>query len=212
MYAPLFIAGHCLDAARSVYLGSVKKKKGRHLRIVKAVRADSDNSIGANDIAVAFLSEKVDGPYALIEDTSYPEEGSKLTVAGFGLTKIGDLNGVSGSRILLKVEVNIGSKSACAAHKKGRRTFDPDTQVCATDKPLGHSACHGDSGGPLYAGSSNDLRVVGLVSGPGDKTECGEQDTYQYYTFIKPYVPWVKSETKKFEKSGTNSTEAGTNT
>ncbi|KAF9957900.1 hypothetical protein BGZ72_001184 [Mortierella alpina] len=196
---------HCADhpvVNSNVYLGSVKEGKGKHLKIAKAVMHPEYNSPGStNDIAVVFLPEKVEGPYALIEGTSYPEGGSKLTVAGHGSTSF---NG-TGSPDLLKVQVTIGNTTQCAAHKNiNGRIFDPKAQVCATDN--GYSACHSDSGGPLYYGSGKDVHVVGLVSGAGNVDRCGEKGTYQYFTFIKPFIPWIKSEIEKFERSGANST------
>ena len=82
-------------------------------------------------------------------------------------------------------------------------TFEPDSQICAIDNT--YSACNGDSGGPLYHGSGKDVHVVGLVSGGGNENRCGEKSTYQYYTFIKPFIPWIKSEIEKFEQDGASS-------
>lgn len=110
------------------------------------------------------------------------------------------------SPVLLKVQLTIGNKAECAANKHtDGLIFDPKSQVCATDN--GNSACHGDSGGPLYSGSAKDVHVVGVVSGAGKADErCGEKGTYQYYTFIEAFIPWIKSEIEKFEKIGANST------
>ncbi len=97
----------------------------------------------------------------------------------------------------------MGNKAECAAHKNTRKyTFDPVTQVCAIDN--GYSACVGDSGGPLYSGSGEDVHVVGVVSGGGNEDKCGEKGTYQYYTFVEAFIPWIKSEIMKFEQSGSN--------
>ncbi|CAO3563901.1 unnamed protein product [Mortierella alpina] len=108
---------------------------------------------------------------------------------------------------LLKIQVTIGSHAEYSEH---RQILDPffntTSQICAIDN--GYSACNGDSGGPLYHGSGNDAQVVGLVhgSGGGPDNKCGEKGTYQYYTFIKPFIPWIKSEIEKFEQDGASST------
>ncbi|KAF9285274.1 hypothetical protein BGZ68_004001 [Mortierella alpina] len=178
----------------SGFLGSVVHGKGKHFKVVKSVvHPEYDVKAFVNDLGLIFLSDK--GAF-------YPEGGSKLTVAGFGLTTAdGPI-----SPALLKVQVTIGDKDACAANKNFRGlVFDPKAQVCATDN--GYSACNGDSGGPLYTGSGNDVQVVGLVSGAGKYgARCGEKGSYQYYTFIEAFTPWIKSEIEKFEKNGANST------
>ncbi|KAF9937447.1 hypothetical protein BGZ67_001285 [Mortierella alpina] len=201
-------AAHCTlhpEVNNDVYLGGVEKNKGKHLKLVRAIQHPKYNATSmstTNDIAVVFLPEKVDGLYASFEGTSYPEAASELTVAGHGRTSADG----PGSDILLKVQVTIGNKAECAAHKtrKGKSIFDPNGQVCAIDN--GDSACSGDSGGPLYSSSGKDVQVVGLVSGSGDENRCGEKGTFQYYTFIEAFVPWIKSEIEKFEKNGTTST------
>ncbi len=105
------------------------------------------------------------------------------------------------SPILLKVQVTVGSESECAKHmNQDGHFFDPKTQICATDNV--YSACVGDSGGPLYTGSGKDVNVIGVVSGAGNEDRCGEEGTYQYFSFIRPFIPWIKSEIEKFEKEG----------
>ncbi|KAF9285511.1 hypothetical protein BGZ68_003790 [Mortierella alpina] len=211
-----------------VFLGGVALGVGKKLKYEKAVsHPEYYQTASVNDIAVAFLPEKADGPYASIEGTSYPDEGSKLTVAGYGsesmnydlvaalstfhytdgfLFEISDTsaNGTSTDH-LLKVQVTMGSKVECATRKNTQdRFFDPNAQVCATDN--GYSACKGDSGGPLYSGTGKDLHIVGVVSGSGKETRCGEKGTFQYYTFVKPFISWINSEIEKFEKNGAEST------
>ncbi|KAG9321741.1 hypothetical protein KVV02_005087 [Mortierella alpina] len=196
-------AAHCTfhPPVHNVYIGGVERNKGKHLQVAKTVMCPEFNRTSrVGDIAVVFLPEKVDGPYASYEGTSYPEAGSELTVAGYGAT---DADGTT-SDILLKVQVTIGNKAECEAQIDKKSAFDPNSQVCAIDN--GHSACHGDSGGPLYSGSDKNVHVAALVRGAGNQDKCGEKGTFQYYTFIKPFIPWIKSEIAKFEKNGTIST------
>ncbi|KAF9576121.1 hypothetical protein EC968_000189 [Mortierella alpina] len=223
------LIGPQAEKSGDIYIGGVVVNTGEKLaKFVKSVQYPGFNaSTGTNDIGLVFLQEKVDGPYALIEGTSYPEEGSKLMVAGNGgksesynlveLTSsfpttndhrvvsvsATEVGGGLNSSILLKVEVTIGSKAECHAHKNGRLVFDPNTQICATDN--GYSACVVDSGSPLYSGSGNDTLVVGLVSGSGNVFFCGEKGAYQYFTFVKSFIPWIKAEIEKFEMNETNS-------
>ncbi|KAF9983346.1 hypothetical protein BGZ75_005183 [Mortierella antarctica] len=173
----------------SVYLGGVTSRKGKHLEVVKTVLHPEYSDFLLNDIRLVFISEKVEGPYASFGGKPYPEDASKATVAGYGS----------------KVQVTIGSEVECAEHmNQDGHFFDHKTQICATDN--GHSACRGDSGGPLYIGSGKDVHIVGVVSGSGNEDRCGEKGTFQYYTFIEAFVPWIKSEIEKFEKSGTTLT------
>ncbi|KAF9576106.1 hypothetical protein EC968_000174 [Mortierella alpina] len=196
---------------REGYLGGVNANEGKLLKPVKAItHSNFHQGKLTNDIRLVFLSEKVGGPYGSIEDVSYPEEGSKLMVAGYDRT-ITDGNM---SKILLKLQITTAKEVDCVERKtdgNGTTFFDPRTQFCSADA-LGSAACYGDSDGPLYTGSGKDVRVVGLVSSPGDILECAEKGAYIYYTFIKPYLPWIKSEIEKFEKNGANSTtEAAAN-
>ncbi|KAF9948425.1 hypothetical protein BGZ72_009660 [Mortierella alpina] len=205
---PVQKAGHCLvtpntseNTIGGAYLGGTVQKTGKLVKAVKSFSHDNYvHKASANDIGIVFLSEKVDGPYASTEG-GYPEGGSKLTVAGYG-----DLSPAGpASQNLLKVQVTIGNETDCLAHKNNPgRIFDPKTQVCATDN--GHSACLGDSGGPLYSGSGKDVHVVGVVSGAGDVDRCGEKGSYQYFTFIAPFAPRIKSKIEEFEKDGANAT------
>ncbi|KAF9289834.1 hypothetical protein BGZ68_008557 [Mortierella alpina] len=197
-------AGHCLRSTPDdkAYLGGINFKPLKPVKVV--VHPKFARATLVNDIGLEFLPEKVDGPYALIEGTSYPEEGSKLMVAGYGRTSTDGPR----SQILLKVHVNVGNETDCTEHyNDGRRFFDPVTQVCGTAIP-GFSDCSGDSGGPLYISSGNNMHVVGLVSGYGHVLACGEKGAYSYYTFIKPYIPWIKSEVEKFEKDGAEADSA----
>jgi secreted trypsin-like serine protease len=68
-------------------------------------------------------------------------------------------------------------------------TVDTSFQFCALPERGQTNTCAGDSGGPVFLGSSSDLRLVGLiVSGPG----CGPDDPGSYQE-IRPLSGWLAS-------------------
>jgi hypothetical protein len=100
---------------------------------------------------------------------------------------------------LYKVRLNVDNKSSCLKHYKN---FLGTHQFCTSDTPVGHSVCNGDSGGPVLYGEGKDQFVVGLVNHGVADIECGTKGGYQYFTYIKPYLPWVEEETKRFLRDG----------
>ncbi len=102
---------------------------------------------------------------------------------------------------LNKVELNVASVEACKAHQYG---FESDIQFCTTDIPLGHSTCTGDSGGPLWVDVDGAPRVLGIVSHASGMHQCGGKDSYGYFTYLTPFIPWVKDEIAKFENEQKN--------
>ncbi|KAF9575921.1 hypothetical protein EC968_000882 [Mortierella alpina] len=180
----------------NVYFGSVDRNKGKFNSVKFVIHPNR-----VHDIGLVFLPERVDGPYGIIEGKSYPEERSKWTVAGYGRTSAdGPL-----SNILLKTQVTIGRETVCAANTG---VFTPTT-VCTIDN--GHSACHGDSGGPLYRGSGKHVHVVALARSAGYLDRCGERGTFQYFVYIKPFLPWIKSEIELNEANSATEVDADSN-
>jgi len=47
-------------------------------------------------------------------------------------------------------------------------------------------------------GEGRDRYVIGLVNHGIGGIKCGEKGGYQYYTYIKPYIPWVNEEIERF--------------
>jgi uncharacterized protein (TIGR03382 family) len=67
--------------------------------------------------------------------------------------------------------------------------------------PGSPDTCPGDSGGPVYAVSGNDVFLVGATSrGTVDASSlCGEGGIY---TLVPAYVPWIESALAPFSGSG----------
>lgn len=76
---------------------------------------------------------------------------------------------------------------------------DPLTQnmICAGETNGERDACNGDSGGPLFVKTGNDITQVGIVSwgeGPMDEgAACGHENAYGVYTRLGNYKDWVAS-------------------
>jgi secreted trypsin-like serine protease len=74
---------------------------------------------------------------------------------------------------------------------------DPLTgnMICAGETTGERDACNGDSGGPLFVKSGNDITQVGIVSwgeGPMDEgAACGHANAYGVYTRLGNYKDWV---------------------
>ncbi|KAF9953918.1 hypothetical protein BGZ72_005076 [Mortierella alpina] len=149
-----------------------------------------------NDIGLVFLPKKFPGPYPQISG-NYPQPDSKVTAAGFGDI---DNNGTA-TDVLRKAELVVEDKAVCKAHFS---TFRGDTQFCTKDTP--QSVCAGDSGGPLFIGENEDIKIVGITSHGITANACGLKGNYQYFTFVHPHMQWINEEIARFEKNGTVST------
>lgn len=64
------------------------------------------------------------------------------------------------------------------------------SEICTLTKS-GEGACHGDSGGPLIAGSDGKASLIGLVSW-GAPCARGVPDVY---TRVSAFLPWIKQNT-----------------
>ena len=116
--------------------------------------------------------------------------GSRLTVAGFGLTQH---DGQPSGR-LQHVQLPVVDLEECSRRLGGLARLGAG-QMCAGGEP-GRDSCLGDSGGPLMAelasdaaaGSQTVTYAVGLVSfGP---RQCGS-DTPGVYTRVADYLSWI---------------------
>ncbi|KAF9952392.1 hypothetical protein BGZ72_006319 [Mortierella alpina] len=191
----IITAAHCLGdrTHTGIVVGGTKFKVGKSVTALEYVPHPEYNSTrDTNDIGLIFIKEKVKGPYAKIRGGSYPKAMSKITAAGFGYI---DNKGTE-PKGLNKVNLNVARSKAC---KDSFPDFDKKTQFCTLPNPLGHSVCGGDSGGPMFQKS----KVIGIVSHGLPGKMCGQDGGYQYYTFIRPFLPWVNLEIERFKKNQT---------
>ncbi|KAF9945659.1 hypothetical protein BGZ70_003692 [Mortierella alpina] len=150
----------------------------------------------ANDIGLVFLPKKLPGPYPQIGN-DYPQPDSMITAAGFGDV---DNNG-STTDVLRKVELIVEDKAVCLARYPN---FLSDTQFCTKDTP--QSVCVGDSGGPLFVGEKENIKIGGITSHGVTQDACGFKGNNQYFTFVHPYIQWINEEIARFETNGIVST------
>ena len=163
------------------------------------------------DIALIKLKTPWSGPFArlsMIRKNDPSAAGSRVMVAGFGLTKgrpdggilnkyqrAGGGNFYAGSDILLQTAVpTVGNQPCITRHRK-----DPETrlakvskgQLCAGLDHGGKDSCNGDSGGPLVAHTKSGCPYqIGIVSwGP---QKCGGKKSYGVYTRISHFSGWIK--------------------
>ncbi|KAF9939896.1 hypothetical protein BGZ67_008748 [Mortierella alpina] len=188
-----------LPGDKHVLLNNVNLGEGVRAEVVKTVPHPGYQRLSyVNDIGLAFLANEVTNPYANIGGP-YPQANSKIMAAGYGYINEGQTE-QSG---LNKVELNVASVEACNAHQD---SFQSDIQFCTTDIPLGHATCSGDSGGPLWVDVDRAPRVLGIVSHASGEHQCGGNDSYGYFTYITPFLPWINNEIAKFESEQKNNT------
>lgn len=113
-------------------------------------------------------------------------------ISGWGLTEIG---GQHLSDILQWEQVALQSDFTCFFEFLGN--YDPFQYICVGEE--GHTACNGDSGGPL---TTEDARIPDvdhpnlnkkMVSGITSKGS-GTCDTHSVYTRVAHYSQWIESE------------------
>ncbi|KAF9945963.1 hypothetical protein BGZ72_000804 [Mortierella alpina] len=191
----ILTAAHCLRKSRFMY--RTVEVAGMTFQRNETTAVSHPQYAGfANDIALVFLPKKLPGPYPQISG-DYPQPESKIMAAGFGDI---DNNG-TGTDVLRKVELIVEDKPVCLAHYP---TFLGNTQFCTKDTP--QSVCVGDSGGPLFVGVNENIKIVGITSHGVTKDACGLKGNYQYHILLHPYMQWINEEIARFEKNGTTST------
>ncbi len=153
----------------------------------------------ANDIALLRLAQPIAAPLAPL---SFPgQEVLELPFFPGVVTGWGGLNGNEGAQDfpidLQEGSTPVISDSECQARLDAYGDdlpigFEPMI-VCAGDGAFGQpeqaDACRGDSGGPLWARSSdNRLRQIGIVSGG---PTCGFSPTY--YTSVQFFMDFIEA-------------------
>jgi secreted trypsin-like serine protease len=158
-----------------------------------------------NDIALLKLGRPWRGQLSRISlsGTTDPDPtgSAQVRVAGFGYTKLQQLNRFSrsdgrgelyaGSATLLETAVETVAQTRC----KGRyaNAAIGVGQICAGLEEGGKDSCQGDSGGPLIMTDAHGCPwQVGIVSwGEG----CAERNAYGVYTRISQYADWIQRHT-----------------
>ena len=92
------------------------------------------------------------------------QEGSNVTIAGFGMT---DIRVQQRSNILMRAELPIATRRFCQQQNPLaylRHEIDFSNVIC-TGGPAGKDSCNGDSGGPvIYRNASGAWWLIGVLS------------------------------------------------
>ena len=197
-------AAHCvvdsagaprLAAAFRVVTGDVDWEAGdRVLSTVTAVAvhpeyAPSGERANWADVAVLQLSRPIAAPPVRLA-TEPPAAGTAALIAGWGKLSPSQ-PGPPATAHYATTEVQPADLCAGEANQ-----FDPTGQLCVLDATdQAHSACSGDSGGPLLVvapGSVDEPLEIGIASfSPSDS--CAPSSP-QYYTRADLVAPWVAAE------------------
>ncbi|HSS32079.1 MAG TPA: serine protease [Solirubrobacterales bacterium] len=140
-------------------------------------------------------------PIALADapDAGLLASGTKLTIAGWGLTKP---NAKEGPPVLRAGETVVQDTIECKRQSKRYYPFySPAVQLCAVDHPSDKvSGCFGDSGGPAIAVRADGTPVeVGVVSTGGP--ECNRH-LPNVFTRVDQINAWVASWIAAVEAGG----------
>jgi hypothetical protein len=152
---------------------------------VASVSVNPEYEFGVGgDVAVLRLDRPVAGILpSKLNSSAMPASGSPGLIVGFGETFGGSLDG--------------GVKRSGGVVTTGCSGFVPDsTHVCwVFDGQLGppgldSNTCHGDSGGPLFVGTGQDLSIAGITSGglPGNclpNAISWDTDVFRYRSWIQ---------------------------
>lgn len=180
-----------------------RQVSGSDIEINPNYIADDDNY--EHDIVLMYL----DNP---VNVSSYPSLGSLagisylnnlpasqqneiVTALGWGETESGSL-----SNRLKQVTLDYISRNTCNSQWGSR--FISGNMICAaeTSEPLpsGQDTCRGDSGGPLFTGTTHNPEVIGLTSF-GTAT-CGRAVPPAVYTNVAAYLTWLEQRTFAFDE------------
>ncbi|MFZ4113138.1 MAG: S1 family peptidase [Ilumatobacteraceae bacterium] len=156
----------------------------------------------ANDIAVLHLATPVAiSSFAVMAPKVIIGSRTKLLMAGWGVDQNGD-----DQLDMHKLSVNFANT---AAHKIWGSAFNPTLTVAAgkyfkTERLYG-GACNGDSGGPLFAGTSHGRRnLVGIVSYGYTGCDVDAPTVFArvsyYYKALLTGIKHVKDEATRLEQ------------
>lgn len=149
------------------------------------VHPDYNPSTVDSDIAIYELANEVPAgslPPIRLGQSAVTQEGTDMTVIGFGDTDPGPATSVSDR--LLETTVDYVNNNECA-RRMGESISDG--MLCGYRR--GEDSCQGDSGGPLFlkGDTIEDDSLIGLVSWGYD---CAG-DTPGVYTRISYFYDWI---------------------
>merc|ERR1712224_847051 len=132
-----------------------------------------------NDVAIYELNRDVDLPYIRLRQSSIRNDGTPLTVIGFGDMDPGKRD--DESDYLMRVSVDYMDQSECRSQVDGISS----DMLCTYESVNG--ACFGDSGGPLFleGSSPGEDELVGLVSYGSEDGNVG------VYARISHLYDWI---------------------
>lgn len=135
------------------------------------------------DIAVVELCEPHFHPAAgLPANAAVDGAGVIAQAVGWGLHEGGAYDGE-----LHAGTVSVMSNAECQQSATSQFPFDGAAEICASGANGSIDACNGDSGGPLYNGTT----VIGIVI-YGPEAVC-EGPAPGIYTRVSAYLPWIES-------------------
>lgn len=142
-------------------------------------KLNSEQEKDWGDIAILRFQGAVPAGYKpakLLKSIASLKSGDSIILAGFGI-----IDGITkaDTEALRKTEVSM---------------LDPifSNSEVLFDQSKGQGACHGDSGGPAFYKSGNQLFLFGVTSRgyKDDKDQCNRS---AIYTNIVSYIPWIKT-------------------
>jgi secreted trypsin-like serine protease len=191
-------AGHCIQAMNdhdSVGLGVMQSKQRKsqiklghmHSEYNESQLFETTPSSPPHDIGLIQLSEPIKGavPMTNLGDSNHQNrlDQQLVDLYGFGADQVDPF---TGSGQLRTVEVSLETTDFL--------------EFKYSQKP-GHSACVGDSGGPVIAANTThpdaklkDFNIVGIIS-RGD-TNCQESG---YITSVSSHLEWIKATVSKLQ-------------
>ena len=187
-------AAHCGGVATAVTLDHVDwAETGPRLGIIDVI--PYPEWWGTYDVAVLILESDTDvAPSLVATADSAPADGDAVTLVGWGAT---DPAGEVFPDMLMQVDATVWDAD-CSGDEWGcHAPVQPGGELVVGGDVVGDfgvDSCSGDSGGPLYAWTSDGPVVAGLVSRgiDGSSTDCGEGGIY---VRVDAIADWVEAET-----------------
>ncbi|XP_055335677.1 chymotrypsin-like protease CTRL-1 isoform X2 [Paramacrobiotus metropolitanus] len=159
-------------------------------------------TIGDNDVAVLILKEPIDfrarancACRLCLEDALTPQPGDMCITSGFGRTADPDSGASAAGPAVIPLsyvsvpilDPDVDDCAGAVDFVTGAQT-NTSTTICAGGV-VGHDACNGDSGGPLFCldKRSGVQYLAGIVSS-GDG--CA-QGVGTLYTKVAPFLSWI---------------------